>query len=612
MSISVSCPHCQARIRADDKFVGREANCPKCGGKIVIQMATAASKPPPLPVKATPPVQPRPQPINQVPVAKVPVVKPASNKLPLKKRRVWQLLVVALSLVTTGVLIGEVFLPTQNYPNRSTIKASTAPAVATSEIDYRSEPTTTLTADYYPFQSGTQRKFTRMLIQGDGITGLIENVSIGTDGHAIETYDPKMMLFAAADHSRHQTVDCPLKPASELFRLTDGFVELDANPEGESLGWEPVLQIGAKKGDKWSRQYKGLSSFYQLVYLGGLRGYAVAGIWQLMKTSDGSPLGQHISWYVKGLGLVREDGGGFEHGQYHEAYKLYLLKPKLPFSVDDLPINQIDTSANPVTIATTKTDNTEKPPPDAETQARDAERESIARGGIVDWTDPYGSAISFSNKLIPVLHGVPDSVVKMMPADELTFIRSVESLGEEANRMSDEQDDNPLINERAKEKIRQKSLSFNHEQPQKLNGWIGWIALAPQGATINIGRRTLLSNEPYEYGVGSITNRPPPRATYVTAAKIEPLIAIHIETRYFSDAGIQQFAGMKDGDWVKLDIDQFRWQSTEIVAFKKDRSNKSKAIFAGMVDVSIGGIRPSRFSKKPITEPVVSKVASGE
>lgn len=135
MSISICCPHCKVRFRADERIAGREVGCPKCNGKFVIPKV-APSQPPPLPPTATQVATKTAQPNPLGFLESTPPPPPnRSNVAPKSKdsRRAWQALAVGVAIGVVWIVVDEKSLPTNNHPNQTTASVNPPSAPTTSD-----------------------------------------------------------------------------------------------------------------------------------------------------------------------------------------------------------------------------------------------------------------------------------------------------------------------------------------------------------------------------------------------------------------------------------------------------------------------------------------------
>jgi hypothetical protein len=233
---------------------------------------------------------------------------------------------------------------------------------------------------------------------------------------------------------------------------------------------------------------------------------------------------------------------------------------------------------------------------------------STTPDGIIEWQDDNSVLCLCSDKLIPVLYGVPNGVISELPPDELDLIRRSEQLAKEASSLVSEQAANPILQQRVTDTIRKKALavappnqpSSIHEMP--LKGWVGWIRLASDAAIIHIGQRSIINDFTFERGLAA----PRPRTNYITTPN-EPLIMIELKTQYMSDAAIGQFKGIKNGDWVKVDVPDVQWQPSEIVRLGSKRGQPK--VFYGTFALRETGY--DLYSKHRKAEPKVTKLADG-
>ena len=81
---------------------------------------------------------------------------------------------------------------------------------------------------------------------------------------------------------------------------------------------------------------------------------------------------------------------------------------------------------------------------------------------IVEWKEGNGNGL-YSEKPIPILFGVPKSVITQMPADQQALIETIEKLGDEANKAIKEEGDNPVLKNRLIKNIERKSAEITDE-----------------------------------------------------------------------------------------------------------------------------------------------------
>ena len=109
--------------------------------------------------------------------------------------------------------------------------------------DYRSPPTASLTADYFPLQPGTQLKYTTVHIIKDMASADVQTQTFHNGGNVSYEFSPHMLVFRVGDQEHAEPAECKLPGGSESYRVTSEFVEHDNNG-----GWEPLLKLGARKG----------------------------------------------------------------------------------------------------------------------------------------------------------------------------------------------------------------------------------------------------------------------------------------------------------------------------------------------------------------------------
>ncbi len=120
-----------------------------------------------------------------------------------------------------------------------------------------------LTADYYPFPSGTKRQTLGRLFLSD---------TMSVQYRKEYAYGPGGMIDVRWLHKTGpggQELP-PSKPYKLLHRAKDGYVEISEDNEGlKKTVWHPVVKVGAKLGDTWEREVvPGTTETYRLAKFG--------------------------------------------------------------------------------------------------------------------------------------------------------------------------------------------------------------------------------------------------------------------------------------------------------------------------------------------------------
>ena len=209
-----------------------------------------------------------------------------------------------------------------------TVTHSDQAATSIQTRDYRSPPVIELTADFHPFQPGTQLRYRAERSTDAGIMRTYETETQESDGLISSLTDVSELLDKGHKLVERKSVEIR---ATEHYRITKTHVE-DATDEcyKDEGGWSPVLMLGAKQGDKWTHSAADeLEVRYELAFIGDYKDHAVAAVTDdtVMK---GKLLARRITWYVKGLGQVRSEGGPVDGSV---KWCRILLEPRLPFSV---------------------------------------------------------------------------------------------------------------------------------------------------------------------------------------------------------------------------------------------------------------------------------------
>ena len=120
-----------------------------------------------------------------------------------------------------------------------------------------------LTADYYPFPSGTSRQNLGRLHIKDNISAQYRKEYTYRSGGEINV---RWMTMTGPNATA-----LPLpKPYKLLHRIKDGFVEIGEENAGlNQTVWHPVVKVGAKVGDEWGWEViPGLKETYKLTGFG--------------------------------------------------------------------------------------------------------------------------------------------------------------------------------------------------------------------------------------------------------------------------------------------------------------------------------------------------------
>lgn len=120
-----------------------------------------------------------------------------------------------------------------------------------------------LTADYYPFPSGTSRQNLGRLHFKDNLSAQYRKEYTYRTGGEINV---RWMTMTGPNATA-----LPLpKPYKLLHRVKDGFVEIgEENASLNQTVWHPVVKVGAKPGDVWEREViPGMTETYKLTGFG--------------------------------------------------------------------------------------------------------------------------------------------------------------------------------------------------------------------------------------------------------------------------------------------------------------------------------------------------------
>lgn len=120
-----------------------------------------------------------------------------------------------------------------------------------------------LTADYYPFLSGSKHQTLGRLFLSDNLSVQYrKEYSYGPDG----VIDVRWLHKTGSGGQELP----PSKPYKLHHRVKDGFVEIGEENDGlKKTVWHPVVKVGAKVGDTWERGgIPGMTETYKLVKFG--------------------------------------------------------------------------------------------------------------------------------------------------------------------------------------------------------------------------------------------------------------------------------------------------------------------------------------------------------
>lgn len=243
--------------------------------------------------------------------------------------------------------------------------------------------------------------------------------------------------------------------------------------------------------------------------------------------------------------------------------------------------------------------------------------------GVVEWRSKDNELGLYSDNLIPVLYGVPKDVVGQIPPEQLALLKAIEQLGADANKAAAEASANPVLKGRLIDSFPKQVADFNLKwggdppvpppnRPKKpLKGWVGQIRLGADKVRAGLG----IASHLHSYTNVGVTDEEiaqglyPPRSIYKSWPTQE-LILISIDTKVMSDAALGQFKGLKDGDWVKVDLPDAEQDGSLVVhlAGSFTQTPQTKAAH-GVWSVRETG--NARFKKPRTAEPVVRKLALG-
>ncbi len=225
---------------------------------------------------------------------------------------------------------------------------------------------------------------------------------------------------------------------------------------------------------------------------------------------------------------------------------------------------------------------------------------------VTEYTPKGGRKELFSDEPVPILYGYSSEVLARMPADQKALIDATEKLVSETNQEIAQVAGNPVLLGRLKDNFHKKWSHLIPEKPGPLRGWIGQISLQPDGVVVTFGWRSK-HNAYQKESVGRRMNAEYWDApdTLLRASPHERFITIMLETKDMSNKAVEQFKGLKDGDWVSVDIVSAGFGSTSLLHLE-DGGGQKPICVPGTV-----GIRDSlRFKRnRPLSEePVVKKL----
>jgi hypothetical protein len=155
--------------------------------------------------------------------------------------------------------------PTVSHPEAKALVASGQASGQQQPKEATPPPATgdVLTADFYPFTSGSNRQTLGRLFFKDNVSVQYRKDYAYQPGGVIQ------VRWLSMTGPMGQALP-PSKPYKLQHRLKDGFVEVGEQNEGlKQTVWHPVVKVGAKAGDGWEREVvPGIKESYKLTGFG--------------------------------------------------------------------------------------------------------------------------------------------------------------------------------------------------------------------------------------------------------------------------------------------------------------------------------------------------------
>lgn len=218
--------------------------------------------------------------------------------------------------------------------------------VVLAAVFFRTETDPRITEDYFPRSLESERSSVCREFAPDGSTVTSRRTFRWKDEGTLDGWDR----------------DNPKERFVSSWRTNKGFIELQVVKQKDGDGeWEPCLKIGAKPGDTWDRQYEtkghGSVSFRYEEFKTHQKRPCVVIAYEL---KNGSTTVQGHRWYLKGIGLVRDEGRIQQNGSWrphsefvfaewdNEPSTPIVAKKSTESSKDELPvISKVDFSKGP-------------------------------------------------------------------------------------------------------------------------------------------------------------------------------------------------------------------------------------------------------------------------